>query len=173
MEQLRDRAEKAESELRARKDDPLLCAAAKPGEITYECDATKPCAPCRARGELEKAESELAMERRNSESNERYLHERLNEARERLRVAEDVIAAAKRMLAPPTEEDRDMRARGCGDGRWFGLERALCAYDRALKESARDCGTHGCRYATNRGGQRTNGACRCDRTPESAGEGEG
>jgi len=32
--------------------------------------------------------------------------------------------------------------------------------------AGRDCGDSACRYATNRGGQRTNGGCRCDECRE-------
>lgn len=28
-----------------------------------------------------------------------------------------------------------------------------------------DCGSNSCLYATNKGGMRTNGGCRCDRCP--------
>lgn len=42
-----------------RRERPLDCAAAHPGELTYECDATKPCTPCVIRCLVEAANAWL------------------------------------------------------------------------------------------------------------------
>jgi hypothetical protein len=42
---------------KSRIKDPLQCAGSRPGELAYECYATRPCAPCRIRAVAESAEA--------------------------------------------------------------------------------------------------------------------
>ena len=47
------RIDELEKELNFRRSHPLHCAAARPGEMTLECRADDPCAPCQARATIE------------------------------------------------------------------------------------------------------------------------
>jgi FtsZ-binding cell division protein ZapB len=42
-----------------RRENPLTCTVARPGELTRECDATKPCAPCRISAGIAHLRAEL------------------------------------------------------------------------------------------------------------------
>jgi DNA repair exonuclease SbcCD ATPase subunit len=42
-----------------RRENPLTCTVARPGELTRECDATKPCAPCRISAGIAHLRTEL------------------------------------------------------------------------------------------------------------------
>lgn len=48
------------AEVEFRRANPLHCAVSKAGEITFECDAAKPCAPCVVRHEIKRLREEVA-----------------------------------------------------------------------------------------------------------------